>query len=249
MNRPFELPGSVSRRGFLGAAAAALGGRLVPANSMPANVVPDLHSGLQHGPHHVPRAKALIQLFMAGAPSQIDLFDDKPELRAHDGQAVPEALMRAQRFAFLKGRPKLLGSPFRFRRCGDSGAEVSELLPHTAAIVDRLTFVKSVHTTQFNHGPAQVFANTGHAQVGRPSLGSWLLHGLGAASRDLPGFVVLVSGKTDPGAGSACWSSGFLPTPLQGVELRTRGEIVPCVVDPRTSTARHAGAVSTCSRH
>ena len=183
-------------------------------------------------PHHAPRARAVIQLFMAGAPSSLDLFDDKPLLRRHDGQPVPEELLRGQRFAFLKGRPNLLGSPFRFARHGQSGAELSELLPHTAAIADHLAFVKSVHTEPFNHGPAQVFANTGHMLVGRPSLGSWLLHGLGASATDLPGFVVLVSGKIDPGAGAACWSSGFLPSTEQGVELRTRGDLVPCLRDP-----------------
>jgi hypothetical protein len=183
-------------------------------------------------PHHAPRAKRLVLLFMAGAPSQLDLFQDKPLLRRHDGEPVPESLVRGQRFAFLKGRPHLLGSPYRFARHGQSGASISELLPHTAAIVDRLAFVHSVHTNHFNHGPAQLFAHTGHTVAGRPSLGSWLLHGLGSDARDLPGFVVLVSGKIDPGAGAACWSSGFLPSPLQGVELRTRGEPVANVMDP-----------------
>ncbi len=217
-----------SRRDFLATTGLALGGRLVAA--CPGGT----GNPVERAPHHAPRARAIIQLFMAGAPSSLDLFDDKPMLRRHDGQPVPEDLLRGQRFAFLKGRPNLLGSPFRFRRRGDSGAEVSELLPHTAAIVDRLAFVKSVQTNHFNHGPAQIFANTGHTLVGRPSLGSWLLHGLGCSANDLPGFVVLVSGKIDPGAGSACWSSGFLPTTVQGVELRTRGEMVPCVADPPT---------------
>ncbi|HIE69279.1 MAG TPA: DUF1501 domain-containing protein, partial [Planctomycetes bacterium] len=153
------------------------------------------------GPHHVPRAKRIVQLFMAGAPSSLDLFDDKPVLRKHDGEPVPKELLKGQRFAFLKGIPNLLGSPYSFRNYGESKAEISELLPHTAGIADRLAFVKSVYTNPFNHGPAQVFANTGHHLVGRPSLGSWLLFGLGAESRNLPGFCVLVSGKIDPGAG------------------------------------------------
>ncbi|HEX5054387.1 MAG TPA: DUF1501 domain-containing protein [Planctomycetota bacterium] len=219
MNGAFD---ALSRRDLLAAAGAALGGRLVPAAGGEAS----------RGPHFAPRARAIIQLFMAGAPSSLDLFDDKPMLRRHDGQPVPEQLLAGQRFAFLKGRPDLLASPFSFARHGDSGAEISELLPHTASIADRLAIVKSVQTNHFNHGPAQVFANTGHIIVGRPSLGSWLLHGLGAETHDLPGFVVMVSGKIDPGAGSACWSSGFLPTTLQGVELRSRGEMVPCVADP-----------------
>ena len=211
-----------TRRTFLGhgaLAAGALAMRWRPGDPLP-------------GRHHAPRARRIIQLFMAGAPSSLDLFDDKPVLRKHDGDLVPESIVEEQRFAFLKGRPRLLGSPYRFARHGDSGALLSELLPHTAAIADRLAFVKSVHTDQFNHGPAQVFIHTGHQIVGRPSFGSWLLHGLGSDNPDLPGFVVLVSGKIDPGAGSACWSSGFLPSNLQGVELRTRGELVPCLENP-----------------
>jgi len=216
-------PRGESRRRFLAGCAAAAA---VPA--LPRQVL----LPQDPLPHHAPRAKAVIQLFMAGAPSSLDLFDDKPLLRRHDGQPMPESLLGGQRFAFLKGRPNLLGSPFRFARHGDCGAEVSELLPHTAAIVDRINFVKSVHTEPFNHGPAQLFFQTGHGLAGRPSLGSWLLHGLGSDSRDLPGFVVLVSGKIDPGAGSALWSAGFLPTSRQGVELRGRGELVPCLDNP-----------------
>jgi len=173
-----------------------------------------------------------VQLFMAGAPSNLDLFDDKPELGRYDGKPVPERMLEGQRFAFLKGVPNLMASPYRFARYGDSAAQLSELLPHTASIADELAFVRSVYADQFNHGPAQVFANTGHHLVGRPSLGSWLLHGLGAETTSLPGFCVLVSGKIDPGAGSACWGSGFLPSTLGGVELRTRGDLVPCVQDP-----------------
>ncbi len=217
-----------NRRQVIAAASAALG-----ASVLPAMAVPRLgESG--GGPHHVPRAKRIVQLFMAGAPSSLDLFDDKPVLRKHDGEPVPKELLKGQRFAFLKGIPNLLGSPYSFRNYGESKAEISELLPHTAGIADRLAFVKSVYTNPFNHGPAQVFANTGHHLVGRPSLGSWLLFGLGAESRNLPGFCVLVSGKIDPGAGSACWANGFLPSTLQGVELRTRGDLVPCISDPRT---------------
>ncbi len=187
------------------------------------------HQGL----HHAPRAKNIIWLFMAGAPSQLDLFEPKPTLTRYDGDEVPEHLTHGDRFAFLEGRPRLLASPFRFRRHGQSGAWVSELMPHLASVVDKVAFVKSMHTTQFNHGPAQVFANSGHQIVGRPSCGSWVLYGAGSEASDLPGFVVMVSGKIDPGAGTACWSSGFLPTAYGGVRLRTRGEPVPCVGDPQ----------------
>jgi hypothetical protein len=158
-------------------------------------------------------------------------------LQRHDGKPVPAELIAGQRFAFLKGTPHLLGSPFAFARRGQCGAPVSELLPHLATVVDRIAFVKSMHTTQFNHGPAQVFMNTGHQIVGRPSCGAWVHHGLGSDAADLPGFVVLVSGKIDPGAGASLWSSGFLPTVHQGVELRTRGEPVPYVRILSASTA------------
>jgi uncharacterized protein (DUF1501 family) len=183
-------------------------------------------------PHFVPRAKNIIYLFMMGAPSQLDLFDEKQKLRQFNDQPVPEEVIKGERFAFIKGVPKLLGSPYQFKRHGQSGATVSNLLPHLSTIVDELAFVKSVHTNHFNHAPAQVFMNTGHTIVGRPSMGSWLTYGLGSESSDLPGFVVLISGKIDPGAGSACWSSGFLPTTYQGVEFRSKGDPVLCVSNP-----------------
>jgi hypothetical protein len=186
----------------------------------------------QGGLHHAPRAKRVVWLFMAGAPSQLDLFEPKPTLTRHHGQPVPQERIAGQRFAFLQGTPRLLGSPYRFTQRGQCGAPVSELLPHLATVVDKIAFLKGMRTTQFNHGPAQVFMNTGHQIVGRPSAGSWVDFGLGSDARDLPGFCVLVSGKIDPGAGSSLWSSGFLPTRHQGIELRTRGEPVPSVRDP-----------------
>ncbi len=192
-------------------------------------------------PHFPARAKRVIWLFMAGAPSQLDLFEPKPLLQRHDGKPVPEELIAGQRFAFLKGTPHLLASPFAFAQRGQCGAWVSELLPHLATVVDKIAFVKSMHTTQFNHGPAQVFMNTGHQIVGRPSCGAWVHRGLGSEASDLPGFVVLVSGKIDPGAGASLWSSGFLPTQHQGVELRTRGEPVPNVRDPEGVSAAERG--------
>ncbi|MEC7723910.1 MAG: DUF1501 domain-containing protein, partial [Planctomycetota bacterium] len=165
---------------MIAAATAAMAARALPARSAATEA--------RGGPHHAPRAKRVVQLFMAGAPSNLDLFDDKPALRRYDGEPVPEHMLEGQRFAFLKGVPNLMASPYRFARYGDSGAQLSELLPHTASIADELAFVRSVYADQFNHGPAQVFANTGHHLVGRPSLGSWLLHGLGADTTSLPGF-------------------------------------------------------------
>ena len=189
------------------------------------------------------RAKRVIYLFMAGAPSQIDLFDHKPALRQHDGSAIPEEFLpKGERFAFIKGTPKLLGSPYQFARHGRSGAEISELLPHTAKIADDIAIVRSLHTTQFNHAPGQIFMNTGSQVIGRPSLGAWLTYGLGSESRDLPGFIVLLSGENAPDGGKSCWGSGFLPTVHQGVEFRSKGDPVLFVSNPAgvDSAARRA---------
>jgi hypothetical protein len=183
-------------------------------------------------PHFAPKVKNIIYLFMAGAPSQIDLFDDKPKLRQYDGKNIPEEFIKGERFAFIKGTPKLLGSPYEFKQHGKSGARISELLPHTASVADELAIIRSMHTTQFNHAPAQIFMNTGHQIVGRPSLGSWLTYGLGSESKDLPGFVVLLSGSNNPDGGKSCWGSGFLPTFYQGVEFRRQGEPVLFVSNP-----------------
>jgi hypothetical protein len=184
------------------------------------------------GAHHAPRAKSVIFLFMAGAPSQLDLFDYKPKLAELDGQPVPGELIQGERFAFIAGDPRLLGSPHQFSRRGASGAWVSELLPATAGVVDDLAIVRSMHTDQFNHAPAQVFMNCGHQLVGRPSMGSWAIYGLGSENRDLPGFVVLLSGVGQPDGGKSCWSSGFLPTQYQGVEFRSQGDPVLSVSNP-----------------
>lgn len=183
-------------------------------------------------PHFQPKAKRVIFMFMAGAPSQIDLFDPKPKLQAHNGQPIPEEIVKGERFAFIKGTPKLLGSPYKFQKYGQSGQEISELLPHLGRIADDITIIRSMQTDQFNHAPAQIFMNTGHQLPGRPSMGSWLTYGLGSESRDLPGFVVLISGQNRPDGGHSCWSSGFLPTLYQGVEFRSKGEPVLFVENP-----------------
>ena len=178
-------------------------------------------------PHFAPKAKQVIYLFMAGAPSQVDLFDNKPLLRRYDGEEIPPGFIpEGERFAFVKGTPRLLGSPFAFRRHGQSGAEISELLPHLSTHADRLAIIRSMKTTQFNHAPAQIFMNTGHQIIGRPSLGSWLSYGLGSDNADLPAFVVLISGQNNPDGGKSCWGSGFLPTEHQGIEFRSKGEPV-----------------------
>jgi hypothetical protein len=184
------------------------------------------------GPHFAPKVKNVIYLFMAGAPSQLDLFDYKPKLNDLDGQEIPEELVKGERFAFIKGAPRLLGSPHAFARHGQSGVEISHLLPHLAKIADDIAVVRSMHTTQFNHATAQIFMNCGHQIVGRPSMGSWVTYGLGSDSKDLPGFVVLLSGKNQPDGGKSCWGSGFLPTVYQGVEFRSQGDPVLFLSNP-----------------
>jgi hypothetical protein len=188
-------------------------------------------------PHFAPKAKRVIHLFMAGAPSQLDLFDYKPELAKLEGKPLPPSVIRGQRYAFIRSDAAVLGPRFKFAKHGRSGAELSEMLPHLAKVVDDICIVKSVHTDQFNHAPAQIFFNTGFAQPGRPSLGSWVLYGLGSMTRDLPAFVVMSTGSGISG-GSANWSSGFLPTIYTGVRLRNQGDPIlnvssPPGVDPR----------------
>jgi hypothetical protein len=184
-------------------------------------------------PHFAPRAKRVIYLFMAGGPSQFELFADKPKLRELSGQAPPESLMAGRQFAFLKGDEKLLGSKRKFARHGECGMEVSELLPHTAKMVDDVCWVRSCTTDVFNHGPAKLFMNTGFQVPGRPSLGSWVTYGIGSPSTDLPGFVVLQSGPRGPRAGSALWSAGFLPSSYQGVPFRSQGDAILDLNSPK----------------
>ncbi len=167
--------------------------------------------------HFAPKARAVIYLFMAGGPSQLELFDYKPTLQRLDGQTAPESLVKNKRFAFLKKGAKLLGTRRKFRRWGECGAEISELLPHIGSVADDLCIVRSMVTDVFNHGPAKLFMNTGTTQFGRPSMGAWITWGIGSESSDLPGFVVLQSGPRGPRGGAPLWGSGFLPTTYQGV--------------------------------
>ncbi len=221
---------AITRRHFFGQTAQfGIGAAALSALSNPALLQA---SAASRGPHHQPKAKSVIFLFMAGAPSQLDMFDHKPLLNQYDGQPVPEEVTKGERFAFIKGTPKLLGSPHTFQRYGQSGAELSNLVPHTARIADHIAIVKSLWTTQFNHAPAQIFMNSGHQIPGRPSMGSWLQYGLGSDNADLPGFVVLLSGLNQPDGGKSCWGSGFLPTVYQGVEFRRQGDPVLFLSDP-----------------
>lgn len=176
-------------------------------------------------PHFPAKAKRVIYLFMAGGPSQLELFDFKPKLQELNGQVIPESYVANKRFAFIKKDAKLLGTVRKFSRQGQSGAEMSDLLPNLHRIADDLCIVKSMATDVFNHGPAKLFANTGSPQFsGRPSFGSWLTYGIGSEANDLPGFVVLQSGPRGPRGGAALWGSGFLPTSYQGVPFRSGAE-------------------------
>jgi len=184
-------------------------------------------------PHHAPKAKNVIYLHMSGGPPQQDLFDYKPELVKRHTQPCPDELLKNQRFAFIKGHPKLLGSPHKFRQHGECGAWVSELLPHFSTLVDEVVIEKSMQTEQFNHAPAELMLFTGEPRAGGASLGSWVTYGLGSENEDLPGFVVLISGGTDPTGGKALWSTGFLPTVYQGVQCRTVGDPILYVNNPK----------------
>ena len=188
-------------------------------------------------PHYAPKAKSVIHLFMAGAPSQLDLFDYKPKLTEFAGKPIPPEVVGDQRYAFIRPDANCLGPQFKFAKYGESGAELSEVLPQLAKIVDEITLVKSVHTDQFNHAPAQIFFNTGFSQPGRPSLGSWVTYGLGTEADDLPAFVVMSTGAGISG-GAANWSSGFLPTIYSGVRLRNQGDPILDVSSPAGVDAR-----------
>jgi hypothetical protein len=168
-------------------------------------------------PHFKPKARAVIYLFMAGAPSQLELFEPKPELNKLNGQKVPESFTQGKRFAFIKGDAKLLGSVRKFAKYGQCGMDLSELVPHHRDIVDDVCWLRGMKTDVFNHGPAKCFVNTGSPQFGRPSMGSWVTYGIGSESDSLPGFVVLQSGPRGPRGGAALYSSGFLPSVHQGV--------------------------------
>ncbi len=183
-------------------------------------------------PHHAPTAKNVIFLFMGGGPSHLELFDNKPELAKHEGTLPPANLLEGYRAAFIDPNSTLLGPKFKFARHGESGAELSELIPHTAAIADDIAIVKSLVTDAFNHAPAQVMMSTGTQQFGRPSMGAWTLYGLGSESRDLPGFVVFSSGQKGPSGGNSNWGSGFLPSMYQGVQFRTSGDPVLYLSNP-----------------
>jgi uncharacterized protein (DUF1501 family) len=186
--------------------------------------------------HFQPKAKHVIYIHLVGAPSHLDLFDFKPELQKRDGEKCPDEMFKGKQLAFIREHPKLLGSSrdpkMAFRTCGEAGLGVSNLLPHLQTVADDMCFVRTVHTEQFNHAPAQMFMQTGFARFGRPSLGSWVNYGLGSENENLPGFVVMVTGQY-PGAGNSIFGSGFLPSVYQGVEFRSSGDPVLFLSNPK----------------
>ncbi len=245
MHSPSEQLRQITRRHFyeqcgvgLGkiALASLLAGDLLHRTSAAASGPDAAHPLAPKPSHYRPRVTRVIYLFMAGAPSQLDLFDYKPMLLEHDGQPIPAEIVRDQRYAFIRRDAKLLAPRFKFARHGQCGAEISEIIPGLAEVVDDLAIIKSMHTDQFNHAPGQLLMNTGSSLPGRPCMGSWVSYGIGSESENLPAFVVLPSGGNSGGV--ANWSSGFLPTTFAGVPLRSKGDPIlnvsnPAGVDPR----------------
>lgn len=193
-------------------------------------------------PHFTPRARNVIFLHMVGAPSQLDLFDYKPLLVKHNGEVCPKEFTEGKRFAFLRGELRLLGTQFKFHRHGEGGVELSELLPHLGTVADELTVIKTLHTELFNHAPAQLFFQTGFGRFGRPTVGSWVTYGLGSENRNLPGFVVLITGPV-AGAGNSLWGNGFLPSVYQGIEFRSTGDPVLFLSNPPGITTDDRGRI------
>jgi hypothetical protein len=225
----------LSRRWFLGDCGIGLGG--IAAGSLLAAEAGAAASPAPAGPlavklpHFAPRAKRVVYLFQAGAPSHLELFDHKPELTRHDGKLPPAGLLEGYRAAFINPNSALLGPRYKFRRYGRSGMELGELLPHTGAIADDICLIRSMQTDAVNHAPAQILMNTGSQQFGRPSFGAWTLYGLGSEAADLPGFVVLTSAKGTSG-GASNYGAGFLPTVYGGIPLRSSGDPILYLSNP-----------------
>ncbi|MEZ5976947.1 MAG: DUF1501 domain-containing protein [Planctomycetota bacterium] len=234
--RPSELL-DLSRRDFLTSAASGLGAIALRSLLLRDGVVErapqDSADPLApRAPHFPAKAKRCIFVFLAGGPSQFDLYDPKPALNRYDGHPLPESLVEGVRFAFIqKDSAVVVGTPTTFSRHGECGMELSQHLTHVGKHADKLLLVRSMHTDQFNHHPAQLLMQCGRAVFGLPTMGSWVLYGLGSESRDLPGYVVLTSGRGSSG-GSTLWQSGFLPSSYAGVPFRSDGDAVLALRNP-----------------
>ncbi len=221
---------------FLGTLVPTLVPRVIAAGAETAalDFSRDARTPLSPLPPQFPaKARRVIYLHMAGAPSQLELFENKPELKRFDGQDCPASFLAGKRFAFISGVPKLLGSQYPFHQAGQSGQWISDRLPHIEKQVDDICFIKSMHTDQFNHAPAQLLVQTGNPRLGYASFGSWVVYGLGTENQNLPGFIVLLSGGKNPDGGKQLWSSGFLPSVYQGVQCRSHGEPVLYLDNPQ----------------
>ncbi len=228
---------NVTRRHFLQECTAGLGmlalSSLWGCDSSKSNsLINSLNPLAARAPQFPARAKSVIYLHMAGAPSQLELFDYKPELQKLDGIDCPPSLLEGRSLLLFEGVPKMLGPKATFKQRGQSGAWISDHLPHLASIADEVTFLKALQTDQFNHAPAQLLMHTGSARLGRPSMGAWVTYGLGSENSNLPGFVVLTSGGKNPDSGKSVWGSGFLPSVYQGVQCRSEGDPVLFINDP-----------------
>ena len=220
----------LTRRFFMKTSTACLGGMAL------GSLITSRASAAGPVLHHAARAKRVIYIHLAGAPSQLETFDYKPELAKLDRQLCPDSFLQGKRFAFIKGVPKMLGPQVKFAQHGESRAWVSEQLPELAKLTDKMCFVKSMWTEQFNHAPAQLMLQTGSQIKGRPCLGSWAFYGLGTENADLPGFMVLASGGKNPDAGKTIWASGFLPSVYQGVQCHGHGEPILFAQNPEGVT-------------
>jgi uncharacterized protein (DUF1501 family) len=221
----------IARRWFLQQCGIGMGALALPT-LLQAAVDAKVDPLAPKQPHFPAKAKNVIFLFMAGAPSHLEMFDYKPQLAKFDGTLPPAELLKGYRAAFINPNSKLLGPKFKFAKYGQSGAEISELLPHLSKIVDEVAIVKSMTTDAFNHAPGQILMNSGSMLFGRPSMGAWVTYGLGSESQNLPAFVVFSSGKKGPSGGNSCWGSGFLPTVYQGVQFRGSGDPVLYLSNP-----------------
>jgi hypothetical protein len=232
-NLDLERAHAMTRRHFFG--RVGLGFGAIALGSLSETIArADAVNPLAPKPPMLPaRARAVIYLHMAGAPSQVDLFEYKPALIKFSGQPCPKEYLEGKRFAFIKGTPTMLGPLFKYEQHGQSGQWISELLPHLAEVIDDVCVLRAMHTDQFNHAPAQLFVQTGQPRLGYPAMGSWVTYGLGTENQDLPGFVVLCSGGKTPDAGKSVWGSGFLPSVYQGVQCRTTGDPVLYLSNPK----------------
>ena len=237
MNLKQQQLQAVTRRHFLAQGSTGIGslalGALLAENNPTAASTPAKHDA-ELPPYRLPtKAKSVIFLHMAGSPPQQELFDYKPELIKRNMQPCPDSFLKGRGFPFIKGHPKMLGTPYQFKQYGESGTWMSELLPHFQQVADEITVIKSMHTDQFNHAPAQLFLYTGSPRFGGASMGSWITYGLGSENKNLPGFMVLLSGGSDPSGGKSLWGSGFLPSVYQGVQCRTTGDPILYVSNPK----------------